>query len=335
MACSERYVCSIDIGGTKIAAAIVRAPGDGSAPAVVSCERVPTGASQGGEAVLDRVRSLAADLIARAPAPVAGVGVGSAGVIDASGSVLYANELMPGWGGIELGARLGESLGLPVSVMGDVHAHALGEARWGAGAAYRSVLCLGIGTGIGGAFVEGGRVLRGAHGAAGHLGHVESAAAAGLPCACGRSGHIESVASGTSVGRLFEERFGRTDPSRPVVGRDVNDLVAAGDERAIEVVGLAGRALGAALGSLANAFDPEAIVLSGGVIHGEDGWRSETWRTAVHEGFASQALDPLAGTPILIGTLEDDAPLIGSATNLLDELDRTMQAGPKSDRKEG
>lgn len=321
MTADERLVCAVDIGGTKIAAAIMRFDGPDEVPAAVYEAEVPTCAAEGGEAVYSRVEAAVCDALAHASGEVVGVGVGSAGVIDPrTGCVVYANQIMPGWGGVELGPRLAAATGLPVAVMGDVHAHALGEARWGAGRGCWSVLCLGIGTGIGGAYVEEGRVMRGFHGAAGHMGHIESAAAAGRSCACGREGHLESVASGTSIGRIFDERYGRVDPARPTVGRDVNDLVAAGDERAIEVVDEAGRALGASLGSLANVLDPEVIVLSGGVIHGSDGWRSPTWHDAILTGYRSQALDPLQDTPIVIGELEGLAPLIGAAENLLDSL---------------
>ena len=119
---------------------------------------------------------------------------------------------------------------------------------------------------------------------------------------------------------MYDERFGRVDPSRPSVGRDVNDLCRAGDEKATEVIHDAGFALGASLGSLANILDPEVIVLSGGVIHQGPDWRSQTWKDSVHEGYASQALDPLQDTPILIGSLEGDAPLIGAAEHLLSSL---------------
>lgn len=321
MAKSDRLVCAVDIGGTKIACAIMAFPADGSRPHAVYEAEVPTGAAEGGEVVYARVEAAVRAALASCDGAVAGVGVGSAGVVDPkTGGIVYANEIMPGWGGIALGPRLREALGMPVTVIGDVHAHALGEARWGSGRGYESVLCLGIGTGIGGAFVSDGKVMRGAHGAAGHMGHIGCEAATGIPCACGRSGHLESVASGTSIGRIFEERYGRIDPSRPTVGRDVNDLVAAGDPRAIEVVSEAGHALGASLGSLANVLDPAVIVLSGGVIHQGTGWRSETWRTSVAEGYASQALDPLQDTPIVIGVLEGDAPLIGASEYLLDTL---------------
>ena len=321
-ASETRYVCAVDIGGTKIAVAIMACDGRVVPKAVYEAE-VPTLAHEGGEAVYQRIEAAVLAAVAAAPGPAAGVGVGSAGVIDPrTGCVAYANEIMPGWTGIELAPRLAAATGLPVAALGDVHAHALGEARWGAGRGRESVLCMGVGTGIGGAYVVGGQVLRGFHGAAGHMGHIESISAAGRACACGRAGHVESVASGTSIGRLFDERYGRVHTERPSVGRDVAELAQAGDERALAVVHEAGFALGASLGSLANILDPELIVLSGGVVHGMDGAGEHDgpWHEALMEGYASQALDPLLAAEIVDGALGGLAPLVGAAEHLLDSL---------------
>ena len=216
-------------------------PADGGVPHPVFEAEVPTEAQEGGEAVFQRIKaSIKAALEANPDVEVLGVGIGAAGVVDPkTGAIAYANEIMPGWSGVQLGPRLREDLGLPVAVVGDVQAHALGEAHWGVGKGKFSVLCLGIGTGIGGAYVENGRVMQAsmvlpAYGPHRVLG------CAGIPCACGRSGHLESVASGTSIGRMYDERFGRVDPSRPSVGRDVNDLCRAGDAKATEVIHDAG-----------------------------------------------------------------------------------------------
>ena len=321
MAKDERLVCAVDIGGTKVALALMDC-GDGStAPQAVREAEVPTCAHLGGEAVYQRIEDAVRAMLDAAPGAVCGVGIGSAGVIDPrTGSVFYANEIMPGWSGTALGPRLRAALGLPVAVLGDVQAHALGEARWGAGRGRHSLLCLGVGTGIGGAYVLEGRVLRGFHGAAGHMGHIESIAAAGRPCACGRAGHLESVASGTSMGALYDERFGRVHAERPSVGRDVSERAAAGDEGARGVLHDAGFALGASMGSLANILDPEVIVLSGGVVHGLTESGDPTWRDALFEGFQSQALDPLQDIPVVTGELGGRAPLIGAAEFLLDSL---------------
>ena len=159
----NKYVCSVDIGGTKIATAIMEYPADGSVPRPVFEAEVPTEAQEGGEAVFQRIEaSIKAALEANPDVEVLGVGIGAAGVVDPkTGAIAYANEIMPGWSGVQLGPRLREDLGLPVAVVGDVQAHALGEAHWGVGKGKFSVLCLGIGTGIGGAVIAHGRLVRG------------------------------------------------------------------------------------------------------------------------------------------------------------------------------
>ena len=189
MSLEPRYVCSVDIGGTKIASAILEYPASGGRPQVVYSAEVPTCAQEGGEAVYARIEgAIRAALEEKPELRVLGVGLGSAGVVDPkTGAIAYANAIMPGWSGIELGPRLREALNMPVEVIGDVQAHALGEAHWGAGRGHYSVLCLGIGTGIGGGYVEDGRAMRGFHGAAGHMGHIECTAAAGPRRARGRS----------------------------------------------------------------------------------------------------------------------------------------------------
>ena len=280
-----------------------------------------TDAAEGGEAVYARVAAAVRAALDAFDGEVLGVGIGSAGVVDPkTGGIAYANEIMPGWGGIALGPRLAEELDMPVAVTGDVHAHALGEARWGVGRGYESVLCLGIGTGIGGAFVMDGRVMRGSHGAAGHMGHIESTAAAGDP--------VRLRALGPSrvrgVGHLHRPDLrGALRPRRPVApdGRPRRQRPGRRRRPARDRGRLrGGPRAGREPGHPGQHPRSRVIVLSGGVIHEGTGWRSETWRTSVAEGYRSQALDPLEDTPILIGVLEGEAPLIGAAENLLDTL---------------
>ena len=139
----NKYICSVDIGGTKIATAIMEYPADGSVPHPVFEAEVPTEAQEGGEAVFQRIEaSIKAALEANPDVEVLGVGIGAAGVVDPkTGAIAYANEIMPGWSGVQLGPRLREDLGLPVAVVGDVQAHALGEAH-GASARASSPSCV-------------------------------------------------------------------------------------------------------------------------------------------------------------------------------------------------
>lgn len=157
----NKYVCSVDIGGTKIATAIMEYPADGVCPIPFLRLRFPPRPRRVAKRSSSASSVYQAALEANPDVEVLGVGIGAAGVVDPkTGAIAYANEIMPGWSGVQLGPRLREDLGLPVAVVGDVQAHALGEAHWGVGKGKFSVLCLGIGTGIGGAYVENGRVMQ-------------------------------------------------------------------------------------------------------------------------------------------------------------------------------
>lgn len=319
-----RYVLAMDIGGTKIASALIpvgeetelEIGADGGAsstrndpPEVLAKAEVATDAMEGGAAVLARIVGLAkTQLAAAASLPgggqVVAIGVGSAGVVDSStGTITSATGTMPGWGGTELGQALREASGLPVTVIGDVGAHALGEHVFGAGRGYPSTLVMGLGTGIGGALVEANGVQVGAHNVAGHIGHVHHALAAGRDCSCGRQGHLEPIASGSGIAAEYARLSGRQ-----ATGREVDDLAEAGDPVARQVVQRAGRATGESLGSLANILDPGVIVLSGSVVNS-----GPTWWSEVEAGWRDQAMDPVADTPLVRGQLGGKAPLLGAA----------------------
>ena len=310
-------VAVIDLGGTKIAGAVVRYEAEGVAPQVVARTTAPTDARRGGEAVLASVIEVAREMIAACDVAPVGVGIAAAGCISPDdGSVFYANDIMPGWSGQPLAAAMREACGLPVAAMGDVHGHALGETRWGGAQGLSSCLFVAAGTGMGGAYVVDGKVLRGAHGAAGHIGHILHPAASGFTCACGSDGHIESVTSGTGIGALYQG-VSLMDPAfDPAVdGGEVSRRAEAGEEKAAETLALAGRALGESIASMVNILDPAAIVLTGTVTRA-----GAAWRAALEEGYRSQAMVPMRDTPILEATLGGDAPLIGAAENLLDSL---------------
>ena len=161
---SVEHPCTIaafDVGGTKMAGALVRYSAADAAPTVDALRSVPTGVQRGGSAVLDTLASLVADVVADAEDDVVGIGVGTAGLVDVrTGGIAFANELMPGWTGQPVAKRLSASLGLPVAVLNDVKAHALGEARWGAARGAQTCFVIAAGTGLGGGIVANGRVLR-------------------------------------------------------------------------------------------------------------------------------------------------------------------------------
>lgn len=304
----------VDIGGTKIACGLVSLV-EGSVPVVSAVEKVPTDAQLGGKHVLATVLEQVKAAIERSQEKPLGVGISSAGVVDpATGDITFANELMPGWGGTHLGAEVTAATGLPCNVLNDVHAHALGEARWGGGKGLPSVLVVAVGTGIGGAYVEDGAIMLGSHNEAGHIGHVACIAAAGVPCSCGATGHLEPVAAGPGIIAEYIRQGGdATLPDgTPMHGAEIDRRATAGDEAAKAAERRAGLALGEVLGSMCNMFDPAAIILSGSVIKcGPD------WSEALGQGFLGQAMPPVQDTPLVDGTLGDNAPLIGAVENLV------------------
>lgn len=306
-------IVAVDIGGTKIACGLVTLGGD--KPVIEKVEKVPTDAPKGGQHVLETVIEQVKAAIGRADGPVAGVGISSAGVVNPrNGDITFANELMPGWGGTHLAAEVTAATGLDCRVLNDVHAHALGEARWGGGREAASCLVVAVGTGIGGAFVERGQIMLGAHDEAGHIGHVCCPAAVGVPCSCGATAHLEPIAAGPGIIREYVRLGGdelKADGS-PMDGAEIDVRAAAGDEHAKAAEARAGRALGEVLGSMCNMLDPTCVILSGSVVQ-----CGPNWSDALKAGFAEQAMPPVATTPIVGGELGGEAPLVGAAENFL------------------
>ena len=315
-------VVGVDLGGTKTAAALVLPD------ARVLCEvTAATPARDGAAAVVatvvalvDRVRADAATHGLPAPRLL---GVGSAGVIDSdAGTVVSATDALPGWAGTPLARRLGTATGLEVHVLNDVHAHALGEARSGAGAGRDPVLLVAAGTGVGGALVVGGEVLGGAHGAAGHLGHVASPGAGEITCTCGAVGHLEAIASGPAV-VATHRRLGGTSSD----ARDVVVAALAGDPLATRAVDLAADALGRALGGWVNTFDPEVVVLTGGLASAGGHWWSRVVQAAGRE-----LVPAVRDVPVVPAALGARAALVGAALFARERAGRsvlTPAGGPR------
>ena len=237
-------IAVIDVGGTKIAGAVaVYDPAAPGAPQLCCRRTVPTDAQRGGDAVLATILELTDALTVDAPLPVAAVGVGTAGRVDArTGNIAYANEIMPGWTGQPLGDALRERTGLPAAVLNDVQAHALGEARWGAGQGAQTCVVAAAGTGLGGAIVTHGRIVRGAHGFAGELGAIMNPLgadrAAGDDC-------LEGVAAGSGIEACYCAAGGEA-----ISGAEISARANAGEELARRILDQAGYALGLSLADL-------------------------------------------------------------------------------------
>lgn len=314
---THRTAVGIDLGGTKIAAGLVRDDGT-----VLARAGVPTPAREGADAILDAVARLVALLlpdgadapgVSGSPDVLVGVGIGSAGVIDSGrGRVVAATDALTGWAGADLAggtaARLaaagGPAAGLPVHTDNDVHAHALGEHWLGACAGTRTALVVAAGTGVGATLLLDGTPQHGARHVAGHLGHLPAAEAAGLLCTCSRTGHLEAIASGPALHALYLRLGGDPTVETARVVCQLTDV----DPVAHQAVVLAATALGRTVGGVANMLDPEVVVISGGLAGAGSLW----WDT-LSAAVGSELMPALDGLPVVTATLGGDAAVLGAA----------------------
>jgi glucokinase len=263
-------VLGVDVGGTKMAVGPVDRDGTQLAPPLVEHTRTESeaaflaGVERGLRHALEEFKEFG---------PVA-FGLACAGTVDSQRGVVVASPNLP-LVEVPVVAVLEKALNMPVVLDNDVNAAILAEATLGAAAGLRHVVMLTLGTGVGGGLWLDGKVYRGASGGAAELGHT-IVRAGGLPCLCGAHGCLEMYASGRALVRYAAARAGdkSTDPSGELTGLQeqgrltggaVTRLAQSGDKAALEAVGELARWLGVGLVNCTNAFDPEMIVVGGGV----------------------------------------------------------------------
>ncbi|MDT0442171.1 MULTISPECIES: ROK family glucokinase [unclassified Streptomyces] len=264
----------IDIGGTKVMAGVVDADG-------TVLERVRTETpekSKSPKVVEDTITELVLDLSDRHD--VHAVGIGAAGWVDADRSrVLFAPHLA--WRNEPLRDALAARLVVPIMVDNDANTAAWGEWRFGAGRGADHLVMITLGTGIGGAILEGGRVKRGTYGVAGEFGHMQ-VVPAGHRCPCGNRGCWEQYSSGNALVREARELAVADSPvahhlldrvggqTRDITGPLITELARAGDPMCVELLEDIGRWLGIGIANLAAALDPARFVIGGGVSEADD-----------------------------------------------------------------
>jgi glucokinase len=253
----------VDIGGTKIAAAVVTPEGN-----ILSEVRYPTQA-----APPDRLIETVAQAITEVKDgfEVGGVCVAVPGRILASENKVISAPNLHEIEDIRLDEEIGRRTGLMVTVENDANAAAWGEFRFGAGRGLQHMVSITLGTGVGGGIITHGMLLRGAQGAGGELGHV-TIDPTGPRCGCGNYGCLEALASGTAIQRRAREvanerstsALGRLAIERQVLGEDVTRLAQEEDDASISVLEETGRWLGIGLAGFVNTFNPEVIAVGGG-----------------------------------------------------------------------
>lgn len=302
---------AVDFGGTNIRAAYFAA---NEPPADVQ-RKVPTGASDGPDIVVRRLIETIEGVLPgdmRCPR----IGIGAPGPLDPRRGIILDAPNLPGWINIPLRQRMESHFGCPVALGNDGNLAALAEWRYGAGRGSENVLYLTWGTGIGGGVIADGHLLLGYRGLAAEVGHMQ-VDPQGDRCGCGQIGHLEAIAAGPAIARSARARIESGEPStlatRPGVesigGTDVGRAALAGDALALSVLETAARAIGRHLASLAHAFNPEIIVVGGGVS--ELGRIVlEPMESALREHVMHRAyLDGLRFAPAELG---DEAGLIGA-----------------------
>ncbi|MFZ5652618.1 MAG: ROK family protein [Bacillota bacterium] len=269
----KKYVAGVDLGGTKILAALADLQGR-----IVAEKRVHTVAEEGPGAVIDRIVSTIGEVRRMIPDDGGGpaaIGVGSPGPLDPVSGVVYGSPNLPGWTHVPLKRILEEKTGAPVLLDNDANLAALGEYSFGAGCGSRHMVYVTASTGIGGGLILDGRIYRGAGGGAGEVGHMVIDPLGPL-CGCGRKGCLEALASGTAMAARARELVAagrgrailRETGGNPgaISAASVAGAAAAGDHEAAAIISAAGKYLGIGMANLINIFNPERLVIGGGAL---------------------------------------------------------------------
>ncbi|MFE2530311.1 ROK family protein [Streptomyces sp. NPDC059371] len=310
-------VAALDIGGTKIAGALV----DGHGRIVLRAQR-PTPAQEDGDTVMRAVEDVIGELAVSPLWSGAGaLGIGSAGPVDASaGTVSPVN--VPGWRGYPLVERATEAAGgLPVELIGDGVAITAAEHWQGAARGHDNALCMVVSTGVGGGLVLNGQLHAGPTGNAGHIGHI-SVDLDGDLCPCGSRGCVERIASGPNIARRALEAGWRPGPDGDTSAAAVAEAARAGDPVAVASFERAAQALAAGIAATATLVEIDIAVIGGGVGKAGDVLFAPL-RRALADYATLSFVRRLTVTPALMGT---DAGLVGAAAAALTRRSRTATA---------
>ncbi len=307
----------IDLGGTKILAAVVSPKGK-----ILGQAKQPTPAGEGPAAVIPRIAETARKAAGKAGvalADVGGIGIGAPGVVDSQAGVVRVAPNLAFWEAVPLGERLSNLLERPVVVGNDVDVATYGEYALGAGRGSQSVIGIFPGTGIGGALILDGKMHSGARGSASEVGHMVLVAD-GPVCTCGRRGHAEALASRTAIERdlRIAMQFGQETILNELVGPEdrirsgtLAKAARAGDRLVLETLARTGFYLGLLAGSLVNLIDPEVIIFGGGLIEACADWIMPPLYGTAREHMINM-LD-VADVRIEVAALGDYAGVLGAA----------------------
>lgn len=269
---SEPLILGIDLGGTKILTAVASATGK-----LLASEQVITPAEQGPETVIEAIVAAADRTLGQAgiaAAQLSAVGVGAAGISNPDTGVIFSSPNLPGWQDVPLRDIIERRLGIKTYLGNDANAAALGELYFGAGRGARHLIYVTVSTGIGGGIIIDGKLYTGTGGTAGEVGHM-TIADNGPLCTCGNTGCWEVLASGTALAKEAQRRLkeGAKTSILEQAGGDIKQITAQvihaaaqeGDVLAGELIAQTGYYVGVGLVNLVNIFNPELIIIGGGL----------------------------------------------------------------------
>lgn len=280
MSADNTLIAGIDIGGTKIAVGVTDAAGQ-----VLSQDRNESEAHRGPEEMMSDAVAMVRKCV-REAGDASGnpsfIGVACPGPLSQKRGVILDTPNMPGWEGYAIIDRLRQDFPCEAVLENDANAAALGEALFGAGRGRRYVAYFTISTGVGGGFVQDGAILHGVDGNAAEFGHQTIVPIAGRMCGCARPGHLEAYASGTAIAKrvrealeagqesILRERFGAAEPLSRLTARDVAEAARNGDSFARRIWDETGFFLGLGIVNVVQMFNPDVVVLGGGVTKAWD-----------------------------------------------------------------
>ena len=314
----EKLIVGVDLGGTQIRAALADAQGE-----IIQRVSRPTMADEGLEAVLGRIEESIRQVLPADIGQVSAVGVAAPGPLDPWRGIVREAPNLPGWENVPLKDLMEAEFGLPVVVGNDANLAALAEQRFGAGQGVADLIYITVSTGIGGGVIVDNKLLLGAQGLAGEVGH-QTVEAHGPRCKCGNIGCLEALAAGPAIARRAREfvKTGIGTAIADLVGGDldkitakvVNQAAQAGDPIAIELFRQAGFYIGVGIVNLLHIFNPSLIVIGGSVTKAGDLLFEPIRATVRQRAMASYYWE---NTPIVPATLGDDVALLGAVALVL------------------
>lgn len=309
---ARQFVFAADLGGTHLRVAAVDAQGKIFWRQMQSTPEAEKPAEIV-RALINAMSGCEGELAARGGV-ISAVSVVVPGTVNVEEGVVMTAPNVPCLDGFRLKAALESELAAPVILENDANAAALGEMWRGAGRGYRTLLCLTLGTGVGGGIILDGELWRGVDGSAGEIGHIGVDPFAGVPCPCGSTGCLEVYASATAIVRMTREARAcypnsKLDGVDEMTSAKVYEAGMAGDELAIEVFRRMGVYLGIGLASLINVLNPEIIVIGGGLSNGWALFESHMQQQVIKRAFPI----PARRVKIVRAECGDDAGLLGAA----------------------